>query len=104
MLSAREALGRYLSGVVAARREEPADDLISALLAVQEAGEGLSHGELVVMLNLLLVAGHETTVNLIGNGVLALLRQPEQMALLRERPELIRSAVEELLRWTARCS
>jgi pimeloyl-[acyl-carrier protein] synthase len=99
MLSAREALGGYLSGVVAARREEPADDLISALLAVQESGEGLSHGELVVMSNLLLVAGHETTVNLLGNGVLALLRHPQQMALLRERPELIRSAVEELLRW-----
>jgi pimeloyl-[acyl-carrier protein] synthase len=99
MLDAREALGRYLSGIVALRREQPGDDLISGLLAVQDSGEGLSHGELVTMANLLLVAGHETTVNLIGNGVLGLLRHPEQLALLRERPGLIGAAVEELLRW-----
>ena len=99
MLEAREALGAYLSEVIALRRREPGEDLISGLLSVEESGEGLSHLELVVMANLLLVAGHETTVNLIGNGVLALLRHPEQLALLRERPEIVGSAVEELLRW-----
>ena len=99
MLQAREALGAYLSEVIAVRRREPGEDLISSLLSVEESGQGLSHLELVVMANLLLVAGHETTVNLIGNGLLALLRHPEQLALLRERPEIIRSAVEELLRW-----
>ena len=99
VLVAREALGRYLSEIVALRRVEPGEDLISGLLSLDESGEGLTPMELVVMANLLLVAGHETTVNLIGNGVLALLRNPEQLALLRERPDLIRPAVEELLRW-----
>jgi cytochrome P450 len=99
VLVAREALGRYLSEIVALRRIEPGEDLITGLLSLDESGEGLTPLELVVMANLLLVAGHETTVNLIGNGVLALLRNPEQLALLRERPELIRPAVEELLRW-----
>jgi cytochrome P450 len=99
VLAAREALGRYLSEIVALRRVEPGEDLITALLLLDESGEGLTHVELVVMANLLLVAGHETTVNLIGNGVLALLRHPEQLAMLRERPELIRPAVEELLRF-----
>jgi cytochrome P450 len=99
VLAAREALGRYLSEIVALRRAEPAEDLITALLLLDDSGEGLTHLELVVMANLLLVAGHETTVNLIGNGVLALLRHPEQLASLRERPELIRLAVEELLRF-----
>jgi cytochrome P450 len=97
--AARAALGRYLSGIVELRRAEPRDDLISAMLALDGSEEGLTGPELLVMANLLLVAGHETTVNLIGNGVLALLRHPEQLALLRERPELIRPAVEELLRW-----
>jgi cytochrome P450 len=98
-LAAREGLTGYLKGVVAERRREPCDDLISRLIAVEEQGDALSEQELITMLNLLLVAGHETTVNLLGNGVLALLRNPEQLALLRERPELIESGVEELLRW-----
>jgi pimeloyl-[acyl-carrier protein] synthase len=98
-VAARDGLAGYLRGVVAERRREPRDDLISALIAVEERGDVLGERELIVMLNLLLVAGHETTVNLIGNGVHALLRHPDQLALLRERPELIESAVEELLRW-----
>ena len=98
-LAAREALSGYLKGVVAERRRDMRDDLISRLIAVEEQGDVLSEQELITMLNLLLVAGHETTVNLLGNGLLALLRNPEQLALLRERPELIEGAVEELLRW-----
>ena len=96
---AQDALFEYLGGVVAARRREPRDDLISALIAVEERGDVLNERELLVMLNLLLVAGHETTVNLIGNGVLALLRNPDQLALLRRQPDVIESAVEELLRF-----
>ena len=98
-VAARDGLAAYLRGVVAERRREPRDDLISALIAVEERGDVLGERELIVMLNLLLVAGHETTVNLIGNGMHALLRHPDQLALLRARPELIESAVEELLRW-----
>ena len=98
-LEARQALGRYLSGIVDRRRREPGEDLISGLLAGDGTGEVLTQGELVVMANLLLVAGHETTVNMITNGTLALLGHGQQLALLREQPELIQPAVEELLRW-----
>jgi pimeloyl-[acyl-carrier protein] synthase len=97
--AAQNALNDYLAEVVAERRREPADDLISALIAVEERGDVLRERELLVMLVLLLVAGHETTVNLIGNGVLALLRHPDELGLLRRRPELLETAVEELLRW-----
>ena len=98
-VAADRAIQEYLAEVVERRRREPGDDLISALIAVEERGDALSGRELVVMLVLLLVAGHETTVNLIGNGVLALLRNPDQLALLRRQPGLLTSAVEELLRW-----
>src|SRR5438132_11450454 len=96
---AREALHRYLRGIIAERRRAPRADLISALVAVEERGEILSEPELVVMCNLLLIAGHETTVNLIGNGVLALLRNPDQLERLRATPELLGTAIEELLRY-----
>jgi cytochrome P450 len=96
---AQNAIYDYLGAVVAERRRRPADDLISALIAVEERGDALNERELIVMLVLLLVAGHETTVNLIGNGMHALLRNPDQLALLRERPALLDVAVEELLRW-----
>lgn len=96
---ARDALAEYLSGVVELRRKRPGDDLISALLAVEERGDVLSHRELLVMCNLLLIAGHETTVNLIGNGLRALLTHPDQLRRLREEPGLIETAVEELLRF-----
>ena len=99
VMAAQESLFEYLSPIVARRRLQPRDDLISALVAVEERGDALSERELLVMLNLLLVAGHETTVNLIGNGMLALLRHPDEMAMLRRRPELIESAVEELVRF-----
>jgi cytochrome P450 len=85
--------------LIARRRAAPRADLLSALIAAEEAGDKLSENELLAMCILLLVAGHETTVNLIGNGTLALLRHPEQLRLLREQPTLIATAVEELLRY-----
>jgi cytochrome P450 len=108
VFDARDALIGYLRGIIAARRREPAEDLITGMIAAQEAGDFLSEGELVAMCNLLLVAGHETTVNLIGGGTLALLRNPDQHERLRRQPALARTAVEELLRyappvqWTGR--
>jgi cytochrome P450 len=96
---ARDALHTYLRGIIAERRREPRADLISALVAVEERGDVLSEPELVVMCTLLLIAGHETTVNLIGNGMLALLRHPDQLAQLRDSPQLIGTAIEELLRF-----
>lgn len=90
---------RYLRRLIRLRRAEPRDDLLSALVRVEEAGEGLSEDELVAMAFLLLVAGHETTVNLIANGTLALLQHPAEMERLRAAPALIRPAVEELLRF-----
>jgi cytochrome P450 len=96
---ARDALSEYLSGIVEQRRARPGDDMISALLAVEESGDVLSHRELLIMCNLLLIAGHETTVNLIGNGLRALLTHPDQLQRLRDEPGLMETAVEELLRY-----
>ncbi len=93
------ALERYLQDVLEKRRAQPRDDLISALVLAEEQGDKLSAPEVLSNIILLLVAGNETTTNLIGNGIHALLRHPEQLALLREKPELIESAVEEILRW-----
>ena len=92
---------RYLRRFIKMRRSDPKDDLISALIRAEEAGDKLSEDELFAMVFLLLIAGHETTVNLIGSGVLALLEHPAQMEKLRRNPSLIKSAVEELLRYTA---
>ena len=92
---------RYLRNLIRARRAGPRDDLLSALVRAEEAGEKLSEDELLAMAFLLLVAGHETTVNLIGNGTLALLENPDQMRRLRDDPGLIRPAVEELLRFSS---
>jgi cytochrome P450 len=88
----------YLSTLIEAKREHPDDGLISALIADAD-DDRLSHEELVAMAMMLLIAGHETTVNLIGNGLLALLTHPDQRALLRDRPELLPAAVEEFLRF-----
>jgi cytochrome P450 PksS len=101
MLPSVWALLRYSRNLVRARRAAPRDDLISALVSAREAGDRLSEDEMLAMIFLLLLAGHETTVNLVGNGVLALLEHPEQMERLRGDPELIRPAVEELLRYDA---
>ena len=91
----------YLRRLVAEKRARPADDLISALIAAEEAGDQLDNDELLSMIALLLSAGHETTTNFIGNGVQALLERPDQLARLRAEPELIEAAVEELLRFTS---
>ena len=96
--AARE-LRAYLEGVASARRREPREDLLSALLAADDNGERLSDDDLYETCSLLLVAGHETTTNLIGNGLLALLRNPEQFDMLRREPERIEHAVEEFLRY-----
>ncbi|HEU4753957.1 MAG TPA: cytochrome P450, partial [Armatimonadota bacterium] len=101
-------LRRYFRKIVRRRRGRPGDDLLGALLAAEERGDTLTEEELLANCVLLLAAGHETTTNLIGNGALALLRNPEELDLLRREPELIESAVEELLRydspvqWTGR--
>lgn len=93
------AFNGYLTEVIAERRARPEDDLVSALITARDGDAALTEPELLSGIALLLIAGHETTVNLIGNGVLALLREPDQMALLRAKPELMPAAVEELLRY-----
>lgn len=92
-------VARYLQGLLAAKRAEPADDLISALVAARDGDQVLDEAELMSMVFLLLLAGHETTVNLIGNGMLALMGDPQQLARLRTDPALVGPAVEELLRY-----
>ena len=98
---AGKELDAYFLGIIDQRRREPQDDLISGLVAAEEAGDKLSQAELLAMLRLLLVAGNETTTKLIGNGMLALLRNPEQLEVLRQSPDLMPSAIEELLRYDA---
>lgn len=98
-IASRHALADYFRELIARRRAAPRDDMLSALIAAEEAGDRLSEEELLATCILLLIAGHETTVNLIGNGTLALLRHPDQLRKLRENPGLIGSAVEELLRY-----
>lgn len=89
----------WLLQLIEARRRQPEDDLISALVAAEERGEMLSETELVATCITLLTAGHETTTGLIGNGLLALLRHPDQLRKLRENPTMIGTAVEEFLRF-----
>jgi len=95
------ALMRYIRKIVKQRRANPRDDLVSALARAEEGGATLSEDELLAMVFLLLVAGHETTVNLIGNGTLALLQHPDQRLRLQSDPALIKPAVEELLRYSS---
>ncbi len=100
-LPAALAFVRYLRKLVEKRRADPEDDLITALIRAEEAGDKLSEDELLAMAFLLLVAGHETTVNLIASGTLALLEHTEQAERLRRDPTLVKPAVEELLRYTS---
>jgi cytochrome P450 len=94
-----QAFVTYLRQLFEQRRQDPQPDLISALLQAEEAGDRLSEEEMFSTVILLIIAGYETTVNLIGNATLALLQHPEQMAQLRENPEQMATAVEEFLRY-----
>jgi cytochrome P450 len=96
---ARDALRAYLAREIEKRRVTPGDDLISALVTARDEEEALSEGELLAFVVLLLLAGNETTTNLIGNGLLALCRNPDQMDRLRRQPDLTSSAIEEMLRY-----
>lgn len=98
-MEGRNHLVEYFDKLIPERKDAPSDDLITALLQAEESGDFLSHGELLAMLLLLLVAGHETTVNLIGNGMLALLRNRDQLERLRNEGGIERQAIEELLRY-----
>jgi cytochrome P450 len=89
----------YLREVIARRRAQPGDDLLSEMLAVQEKDDSLTEDEILGTSVLLLGAGHETTTNLIGNGCLALLRHPHELARLQREPEHMANAVEECLRF-----
>lgn len=97
-----EAVGAmvgFIRGLIEEKREAPADDLLSALIEARDGSDRLTEDELTSMIFLLLAAGHETTVNLITNGVHALLRHPDQLALLKAEPERLPAAVEEILRY-----
>jgi len=98
-LQAAEAMIGYFAQLLAAKRRSPGDDLLSALILARDEGDALTEQELYAMVFLLLVAGFETTVNLIASGTLALLTFPSEMARLRADPSLLPSAVEELLRY-----
>lgn len=93
------AFTSYLRAMSEEKRENPKDDLISALVQAEEAGDKLNEDELLAMVFLLLIAGHETTVNLIGNGTRALLQHREQLEKLENDPSLLKPAIEELLRY-----
>ncbi|HET8842901.1 MAG TPA: cytochrome P450 [Ktedonobacteraceae bacterium] len=89
----------YMKKLIKERRANPTDDLITALVQAKDGSDQLSEDEILAMVFLLLIAGHETTVNLIGSGSLALLEHPDQLALLRNEPSLIKTAIEELVRF-----
>jgi cytochrome P450 len=98
--NARQAMAKmYFEQLFDLRRKDPGDDLTTQLLHAEEDGSKLSNEELYANIILLFGAGHETTVNLIGNGLLALFRNPDQLALLKAKPELITNAIEEFLRY-----
>ncbi|WP_322796586.1 cytochrome P450 [Tepidiforma sp.] len=98
-MQAGQELDAYLRRVIAERRAEPRDDLITGMLKAEENGDFLNDEEVLRMIGLLLAAGNVTTTDLLGNGMKNLLQHPEQAQLLRERPELIENAVEEMLRY-----
>ncbi|QBD82564.1 cytochrome P450 [Ktedonosporobacter rubrisoli] len=98
--SARRELTRYITTLLSEKRAHPGSDLMSRLIQVEEGGVRLGEHEIIFIAFVLLVAGHETTVNLIGNGVLALFTHPDQLHLLQRDPSLIASTVEELLRYS----
>jgi cytochrome P450 family 107 subfamily K polypeptide 1 len=93
------SLNNYLTNLLNEKRKNPQEDLLSELVKVQEENDALSQDELVSMAVLLIIAGHETTVNLLGNGLMALLQYPEPMNALRDNPSLMKNAIEEILRY-----
>ncbi|HEY2306720.1 MAG TPA: cytochrome P450 [Streptosporangiaceae bacterium] len=99
IMAADDELRQIAVEMIAWKRANPADDLLTALIHAEDDGDVLDDDELVAQTLLLYIAGHETTVNLIGGGTLALLRHPDQLALLRSDPALVGNAVEELLRY-----
>ena len=96
---ASDQMTAYVSDVIDHKRREPTDDVLSALIAAEDGGDVLDHQEVIDQVMLLFIAGHETTVNLIGNGTLALLRNRDQLERWRDAPEIDVNAVEELLRY-----
>ncbi|MBX8631636.1 MAG: cytochrome P450 [Thermoplasmata archaeon YP2-bin.285] len=96
---ATSELGAYFASLIDERRNSKSDDLLNSLISAEESGDRLNREELLSMCILLLIAGHETTTNLIGNGFLALMRNREQMQLLCDDRSLLRSAIEEFLRY-----
>jgi cytochrome P450 len=99
VVAAGAAMDNYLRNAIERRRRDPRDDLMTALVAVEEAGDQLTTDEIVTMCALLLAAGNVTTTDLIGNSVYALLSHPTQLAALRDDPSLIKNAIEEVLRF-----
>jgi len=99
LMDASDHMVAHVDAAIEWKRRTPADDLLSAMIAAEEEGDRLSPDELRDQVILLFVAGHETTVNLIGNATLALLRNRDQLTLLREQPGMIGNAIEELLRY-----
>lgn len=96
---ATQLIVEYMEGVIAEKRKNPGDDLLTALIEVRHDGESLTHDEILDNAIFLYAAGHETTVNLIGNGLRALLNHPDQLARLRDEPALLANTVEECLRY-----
>jgi cytochrome P450 len=96
---ALDSFDDYFRGLIKERRRTPREDLLSSLIEAEEKGDRLTEAELLATCRLLLVAGHETTVNLIGNGTLALLRHPDQLRKLKDDPSMAAGAVEEVLRY-----
>lgn len=92
---------RYIRRLIAKRRHDPQDDLLTALIQAEEAGDALSEDELIGMITLLIIAGHETTVNLISCGMLALMQNTDQMDQLKKDPGVTAAAVEELARYVS---
>ena len=107
---ASKQLSDYFLSIIRSRQGEPRDDIMTRLVQAEDQGDSLSETEMLNMLRLLLIAGNETSTNLIGNGMLALLRHPDQLKALRDDPGLIPAAVDELLRYdspvqmTLRCA
>ena len=99
--AASDAMNAHIDEVIRWKRENPGDDLLTALIAAEEGGDRLTPAELRDQVNLLFIAGHETTVNLIGTGIYELLRHPEQAAIWRGDPELDATAVDEMLRFVS---